>query len=483
VKGFEKSAHDGGLLASYRGRGTLTLDRGSDYGCDFEIEHHAELGVLMECEFRDAIPAAGSAAFRSFAGLTDDGIFQVESVGRGDIRTARYDVSDESHRATVSWRLQGVRLCRHDTPRYARVRYGVTNFEFHGTEPATSFENLELTLNDRHSAVEIVIEPHQQYEAITRFLSLYRSVRVTCEICLDIAGAELTEETDGVVGRLCHILSVARGTRIVWVYRYAYDVENRLADIYHFSAWLGRYAPLSLFDDGPAHMHEVKRFVETAYPIFCERNAAFQLGSNLIESYLAAKAEGDLLERRGVKLAVALEVLRHLFLQQPSGPAKEFIIPERQFDKTTAKALRRAITDALRGQQLDDAVIREMCEKIREFNRTSFAVVLRSLFDAVGFTPSEHESSLFLGERNSLVHTGHFYQYKPEARPLIYFTDEDGSTSIEESESDKNKASFFFMLNFMDRLFLKFFGFSGQYLNRKIHSLKDRHNGNYAELK
>ena len=47
-----------------------------------------------------------------------------------------------------------------------------------------------------------------------------------------------------------------------------------------------------------------------AYPIYVEKKDAFELGNNLIESYLAAKAEDDLLERRGVKLAVSLELLK-----------------------------------------------------------------------------------------------------------------------------------------------------------------------------
>jgi hypothetical protein len=482
MKHFDEAQHEGGLLAAYCGRGTVTLHDGSANPCDFEIEHHAEIGVLVACEFQDVIPAGSSGVFRSFVGVTNDGLFRVQSVGQASYRSAQYNVGDEGSRASFLWHLQGVELERQDKPRYSLARYGVTNFEFHGTDAASGFENLDLTLKESGQAVEVVVEPHRHYKSITRFLSSYRSVRVTGEICLNLAGRELDEKIDGIVGRLCHVLSVARGTRIVWVYRYAYDSEGRLAAMYHFSAWVGRYSSLSVFDDGAAHMQDVKRFIETAYVVFCDRKDVFELGSNLIESYLAAKAEGDLLERRGVKLAVALEVLRHLFLRQAHCPVQEFILPGPRFEKIAEKSLRPAFREVLGEKQVDEGDIRAICEKLRELNRTSFAVVLRSLFDSVGFSPAEAETRLFLRERNTLVHTGHFYRYKAEDRSVVFFTHDDASADIDEDDSAWKKAGYFFMINFMDRLFLRFFGYTGKYLNRKIHSLKDRHVGNYDTL-
>ena len=277
-------------------------------------------------------------------------------------------------------------------------------------------------------------------------------------------------------------MSVARGTRIVWIYRYAYDAENRLAGMYHFSAWVGRFSSISLFDDGPGHMRKVKQFIETAYPVFCEKKEVFELGNNLIESYLAAKAEGDLLERRGVKLAVALEILKHLFLRQAGCPVKEHIISQSKFRKIAEKSLRPSIKEMLQEKNLEAGEIEALCEKIPELNRTTFSRRAAVLFEMAGFKPRGEELELFVRQRNALVHTGKFYRYKPEFSKLIYFNYDDADNAIDDSDSAKITASYFFMLNFMDRLFLRFFAYSGAYLNQEIHSVSEWRIGNYDTI-
>jgi hypothetical protein len=234
VKYFEEMPGEGGLIASYKGQGRLTLDGGAEYPCEFELEHHPELGVLMECDFRGTIPSLGRS-FQSFTGTTDDGQFTVESVGPADYRSANFNAGEGESNATVFWHLRGVKLERLDNPRPARVHYGLTNFEFRGVDAATGFEDLLLTLRDGDNAVEVVIRPVNDYKRICKFISLYRSVRVTCEARVDLAGNEFETTIDGVIGSLCNVASVARGTRIVWVYRHAYDYENRLAAMYHLS--------------------------------------------------------------------------------------------------------------------------------------------------------------------------------------------------------------------------------------------------------
>ena len=80
------------------------------------------------------------------------------------------------------------------------------------------------------------------------------------------------------------------------------------------------------------------------------------------------------------------------------------------------------------------------------------------------------------------MHAGHFYRYKPEDRKLIYIHHDLADSVVEESGSAVNKASYFFMLSFLDKLFLTFFGYSGAYLNRKVHSIDNRTVGSYDRL-
>jgi hypothetical protein len=71
----------------------------------------------------------------------------------------------------------------------------------------------------------------------------------------------------------------------------------------------------------------------------------------------------------------------------------------------------------------------------------------------VGFKPPEEEVKLFVESRNSLIHKGDFYYNTAEPRkrkkcPL--------SSAVEE---------YFFLVNFLDRVFLKLFGYSGPYMD------------------
>jgi hypothetical protein len=51
MKYLEQTHHKGGVIASYIGTGTLRLDDRTEHECEFEIEHHSDLGILMECAF------------------------------------------------------------------------------------------------------------------------------------------------------------------------------------------------------------------------------------------------------------------------------------------------------------------------------------------------------------------------------------------------------------------------------------------------
>ncbi len=369
--------------------------------------------------------------------------------------------------------------------RYATYRYGITNFAFTGVEyvkaaraPDGKYAGrlvLPLNLDGPSGQVTVQVVPHDDYQTTMEHLSLYKTVRVTCEACCASHPNQLHINTDSVIGALCNVASVARGTRIVWLYRFAYDEHNRLVGMLHLSGWVGRYFPLAIFDDGPTHRVEAKRFIESAYPIFVEHDHGFELGSNLIESYLSAKAEGDLLARRGVKLAVALEILKHLYLKRPGCSVRETILSKPVFERIVRKSLREAIANALRSQNVEDAKVAAICDKSNELNRTSFRDVLASLFESIGFRPSDMETSLFISQRNALVHTGRFYTNPRLGWEAMYFDNCAGESRP--ADGDLCVAGYFFMVNFLDRFFLKFFGYKGSYMNCKVKSVTSRSTG------
>jgi hypothetical protein len=79
---------------------------------------------------------------------------------------------------------------------------------------------------------------------------------------------------------------------------------------------------------------ETRQFIESPYPVFLERRDPYKLDKGTIDAYLDAKSEDDYLQTRAVKLAVALEKLKAVFINQPDSSSKEFVIdPRRSLEK------------------------------------------------------------------------------------------------------------------------------------------------------
>jgi hypothetical protein len=92
--------------------------------------------------------------------------------------------------------------------------------------------------------------------------------------------------------------------------------------------------------------------------------------------------------------------------------------------------------------------------KVRSLNRTAFRRILKALCRHASLTVPSKEIELFILCRDYLVHTGQFYcqggtaeewaKYQPAASPLEEYC---------------------FMISFLDRVFLKLFGYSGEYFD------------------
>jgi hypothetical protein len=90
--------------------------------------------------------------------------------------------------------------------------------------------------------------------------------------------------------------------------------------------------------------------------------------------------------------------------------------------------------------------------KLLGLNRTGFRAVVKALCRYLRFTPDRGELELFVKSRDYLVHTGEFYcdAAKPNDRAKV--------TPLPDATKE-----FFFLVSFLDRLFLKLLGYSGLY--------------------
>jgi hypothetical protein len=124
---------------------------------------------------------------------------------------------------------------------------------------------------------------------------------------------------------------------------------------------------------------------------------------------LDAKAEADYLEMRGVKFAVAMEILKTLF------------------------------------------------RKSMNINGGAFKSLIQNLCNSINLSVSKQEIDLFVKCRNSLIHEGEFFciTAKPKQRKRFHAL----GTQTEE---------YLFLVNFLDRVFLKLLGYSGPYIDWRI---------------
>jgi hypothetical protein len=75
-----------------------------------------------------------------------------------------------------------------------------------------------------------------------------------------------------------------------------------------------------------------------------ERHDTWGLSRGLLDAYLDAKAEADYLQTRGVKLAIALEMLKEVFLQASGYP--DLLRPWSQF-RAMVPAMKKALKAVL----------------------------------------------------------------------------------------------------------------------------------------
>ncbi len=212
-----------------------------------------------------------------------------------------------------------------------------------------------------------------------------------------------------MLDNLCFILSVARGTKIQWVYCDSYDGSGKLISRKHCSRITKPYCPLQIIHTISSGGRETKSFIEQTYKAYLGRRESYNLSKGTIDAYLDAKAEADYLEMRGVKFAVSMEILKKVF-----------------------------------------------CKSIN-IKGGSFKSLIENLCNSINLNVSKQEIDLFVKSRNSLIHEGEFYcitatpGQRKKCKPL--------STKTEE---------YLFLVNFLDKVFLKLLGYNGPYIDWSV---------------
>jgi len=240
------------------------------------------------------------------------------------------------------------------------------------------------------------------------------------------------------------LLSIAQGAKVSWINWDLCIGPDKHVRTRLLGARVTRpYGIFRLVDLSIPH------FLQATYTAYLRRRDRFKLNRGIIDAYIEAKHDRGYLEDRGARLALALEMLDTTVCQAEG--VDEHILCDAEFNKLRSR-LKNEIRQALAGKPVLEKR-RKIYEKLGELNRRSFRSRLMEVMGIVSANFLTGDLRRFVEYRNCLIHEGDFYCNLPHRQkghlpPL--------SSAVQEYR---------FMVNFMDKLFLKIVGYSGKYVD------------------
>lgn len=442
----------GNPLAGYRGTGQLTSNSGSIISCEFEAGQLRTGMIILLCKLSNVQHLEN---INSFQGRTFD----------------NYRLSSTDFTMDVPWskRIEmikhpGIKTSAVFIPKAMTVellqtekkplslRFGLTNLKFMATDKVDNFprRGLSLQLSDATNSYKVILEPVSDYKERIEKVSKLKSIDVTCEAVLNLYDGQKIEDLTEVIDNLCYILSVARGTKINWVYRGMYSSDDVMLCRLHGRRITKPYTVLSIID--PNNPHDTKAFVERVYPTYVKKKDAYYLHRGAIDAYLDAKQETDFLEMRGLKMAVAMEMItKHL--------CRALEIDENILDPGEFRKLESAVKKLIKrdfARTWNENKLGLVYSKIRELKRRPFRDLIEEIIspEGIDLPLSSEELKLFVKCRNALVHHGDFY--------CNVANDDDRKKCLPKPAAIDE---YFFVTNILDRMFLKMLGYQGAYID------------------
>lgn len=444
----------GNPLATYEGTGQLTSGSGSITNCEFEAAQLRTAKVILLCKFSNV---QRLESINSFQGWTPDN-YRVSSTDfmwevPWSQRVKMMGHHGIKNSAVFILKTMTVEPLQTEKKKPLTLRFGLVNLNLMATDKVNDFPRrvLCLQLRDATNSYKVILEPVSDYKERIEKIAKVKSIDVTCEAVLNLYSGQRIEDLTEVVENLCYILSVARGTKINWIYRGIYSSDDVMLCRLHGTRITKPHTGLSIID--PNNPHDTKIFVERVYPTYVRKKDAYCLHRGTIDAYLDAKQETDFLEMRGLKMAVAMEIItKHL--------SRDLEIDENILDPGEFGRLKSAVKDLVKKEILQGPGMKNkrrlVYSKIRELKRRPFRDLIEKILshEDIDLSLSGEELTLFVKCRDALVHNGDFY--------CNVANDEDREKCLPKTTPIDE---YFFVTNVLDRMFLKMLDYQGFYID------------------
>jgi hypothetical protein len=327
------------------------------------------------------------------------------------------------------------------------VKFGITNFIF-GDE---SDKTLLLNIKD---VKRLTIKKIKNYEDVSDILIFTKGIRVTCDVIIEIDSKTKLNDLENIICDLCDLMSIAWGIRIQWVCYCAYNSKDEIVLYKHVHSVTKPYYFNKIIRVN--NTETLKNFLEISYPVLAEKSNMLRSGETtakpLINAYLDAKSENDYLEGRGIKLAVVMEMLKKAFLEHE--PELNYIIKEDKF-KNLQLELETAFEDVFK--QFTNSKSRKLFNSnIKGINRRPFRIILHKLCKKINLQVENDYLQSVVDSRNKLVHEGNFLCESDDI-------DEKYRNIEDYPQFQDPEHEYYFLMNFVDKCFLKLLGYKGDY--------------------
>ncbi len=457
-------------LAEYRGKGKIKIRTNTEkeLECEFKVIQRRNGKIISLCNFidQDFSPIADNYKIMALSGETVEGyVISTE----GPITITKSHLSGSGERQIIFLaRSLVVRIMKDTYP--ATIWFGLTNFEFDSNSYIDEIPSEGIIISRQVRALDLKLEKEEiiirqciDYEQIIKKLEAFGTTDVTCEASMIISNNEEIEKKLVVINDVCHLISVARGTKINWIYYKLYNGNKPILIAHENRITKGFNSSQRLITNDYGNCN-IKSFLEDTYSTYLVRKEQYQLDKGTIDAYLDAKAKGDFLEMRGAKLAIAMERLKSVYLDAQSSieiVSNDNFMSEYIIDYDTFKQYRRKIEGFLKlfleEKQIEPSKRGKIYKNISCINRTSFEDILRSLWKDVSLNLDDLSISLFVNSRNSLVHRGKFNCQIIEDKKCNF--------------PNEPFKEYLFLVNILDKTILKILGYKGSYYN--YYNLKD----------
>jgi hypothetical protein len=452
----------GRLSVEFYGKGEITYEKSQKYPCNFGVIQ------LSNGKTYFAVDTNGTGTFTlkeldtkfNFRGITESG--SIVTVQTRDVQFLIHE--SISSNIILVYLIRCFRVETDSKKPIKRIHFGLTNFLFTGNNIPR--DDLSLNLRDLPS---IFIQRLPNYNEVTNRLNDKTSVEVTSELVIPLNNAEKIENIINISNEICFLLSICRGSKIFWIYYTCYDEQGSFV-YQHYCNLITR--PLSdlpelIISELPG-VKSTKTFLEVAHITVSENSLLTKYLPKFSNVFVEARDGKGYLESRGVKIVVLMEMLVKYVLENPYFGIKEYIL-----DPSTQKDTKKDIIDNCKEvintqiRDLDDIrsssrwnlptadalniQIRvfdsrlDLINNLSSINRTPFRRLIVKLCEKINLEINETEIKRFVHSRNALIHTGKYY-----SDPLV------DKAVFEE---------YAFLVNFLDKVFLKLFNYSGEYNN------------------